>query len=111
LDRGFGLYFSAKDLPKLGGQRRQGERWVGYPDVTWLQYALLPFPVGAVLKGPATFGIALATSWVGAVRLRRSSDFTRGSSRISAGLQASAPIPHAGTRFRQGWLSPEVIHG
>ena len=48
-----------------------------YPVVTWVQYALLPFPVGALVKGPITFGIALVTSWVGAVLLRRSSGLAR----------------------------------
>ena len=42
-----------------------------YPAVTWVQYVLLPIPANALAKGLATFGLALATSWVGAMLLRR----------------------------------------
>ena len=42
-----------------------------YPVVTWIQYALLPVSASALVKGAATFSTALATSWVGAVLLRR----------------------------------------
>jgi hypothetical protein len=42
-----------------------------YPVVTWTQYVLLPISASAGVKGIATFGVALATSWVAAVLLRR----------------------------------------
>lgn len=42
-----------------------------YPAVTWVQYALLPVAASALTKGTATFGIALVTSWGGAVLLRK----------------------------------------
>ena len=42
-----------------------------YPAVTWVQYVLLPIPANALAKGLATFGLALAMSWVGAMLLRR----------------------------------------
>ena len=41
-----------------------------YPAVTWVQYGLLRVPAGAVVKGLATFILALLASWAGATLLR-----------------------------------------
>jgi peptidoglycan/LPS O-acetylase OafA/YrhL len=66
------LRFGRKSARPSESLRRNayGMYLVHYPFVVWLQYALLPLALPAILKAAAVFAAALATSWTATAVIR-----------------------------------------